>query len=199
MAKKACVPFLTFVTEGARVWRGATVAGEAVMLVQALASVLTQVPVAAAVAWASGADAWCDLRPLLQIQRLPVQLQRPDAAQEALLPWRGSSWRTQWTGCSFFVLPHILWRVTLWRGSSTPWVILWGCARMVEAVLNSKMMRKKNVVGGTDSKGKVGFCRTLHCLSFRVQPWHPCLFKTNDQRTLFSSHRSPTFCHSLSF
>lgn len=67
--------FLTFVAERAGVCRGPAVAGKAIVLVQAPAMVLTQVPVAAAVAWASGPDARCDLGPLLQIQRLPVQLQ----------------------------------------------------------------------------------------------------------------------------
>lgn len=71
--------------EGAGEGREAAVAGEAAVILHTAAVILAQVPVAAAVSGTSGRHSGRDLRPLLQIQSLPVQLQRANAAQEALL------------------------------------------------------------------------------------------------------------------
>ncbi len=83
----------TFVAEGAGEGREAAVAGEAAVILHTAAVILAQAAVAAAVSGTSRRHSGRDLRPLLQIQSLPVQLQRANAAQEALLSGRRSSWR----------------------------------------------------------------------------------------------------------
>ncbi len=83
----------TFVAEGAGEGREAAVAGEAAVILHTAAVILAQTAVAAAVSGTSRRHSGRDLRPLLQIQSLPVQLQRANAAQEALLSGRRSSWR----------------------------------------------------------------------------------------------------------
>lgn len=83
----------TFMAEGAGEGREAAVAGEAAVILHTAAVILTQAAVAAAVSGTSSRHSGRDLRPLLQIQSLPVQLQRANAAQEALLSGRRSSWR----------------------------------------------------------------------------------------------------------
>ncbi len=85
--------FSTSMAEGAGEGREAAVAGEAAVILHAAAVILAQAAVAAAVSGTSGRHSGCDLRSLLQIQSLPVQLQRANAAQEALLSGRRSSWR----------------------------------------------------------------------------------------------------------
>lgn len=77
--------------EGAGEGRGAAVAGEAAVILHTGAVILAQAAVAAAVSGASGRHSGRDLRPLLQIQSLPVQLERANAAQEALLSGSCSS------------------------------------------------------------------------------------------------------------
>lgn len=75
-------------TEDPRVRREPTVALEAVDLLHAAAVVLAEGAVAAAVTRAARSDSRRDPRPLLQVQGDAVQLQRADAAPEALLPGR---------------------------------------------------------------------------------------------------------------
>lgn len=76
---------LTFVAERPVVRRTGAVAGVAVVLLHALASVLAVRPVAGAVARAPGFEPGGDLRSFFQVQGHPVHPQRADAAQEALL------------------------------------------------------------------------------------------------------------------
>lgn len=72
--------------------RGAAVAAEASVSLQAAALVAAEGAVAAAVTRAPGSDPRCDPGPLLQVQRDSVQLQGADAATEALLPGRSAAW-----------------------------------------------------------------------------------------------------------
>lgn len=76
---------VTFLTEGSSVGREAAVTGEACVPLHTAATVLAQAPIAAAVSRTAGPHTGGDLRPLLQVQRLPVQLQGSDASQESLL------------------------------------------------------------------------------------------------------------------
>lgn len=80
-------------TEGSSEGWETAVAGEAVVILHTGAVILAQVPIAAAVSGTSRRHFGRDLCPLLQIQRLPVQLQRTNAAEKSFLPGSGSSWR----------------------------------------------------------------------------------------------------------
>lgn len=72
--------FRTFMTEGSGVRREAAVAGEAVVILHTGAVILAQAAVAAAVSGTAGSHSGRHPRPLLQIQSLPVELQRTNAA-----------------------------------------------------------------------------------------------------------------------
>ena len=79
-------------TEGSSEGRGAAVTGEALWPLLAAASVDAQRAVGAAVSGAAGPDPRGDGGPRLQVQGDPVQLQRAQAAPEALLPGRRAAW-----------------------------------------------------------------------------------------------------------
>ena len=79
-------------TEGSSEGRGAAVTGEALWPLLAAASVDAQRAVGAAVSGAAGPDPRGDGGPRLQVQGDPVQLQRAQAAPEALLPGRRATW-----------------------------------------------------------------------------------------------------------
>ena len=86
---------VTCVAEDSSVRRQAAVAVEAVDSLHTAASVLAERAVAAAVTRAAGSDPGCDPGPLLQVQGDAVQLQRANAAPEALLPGRCASCKCQ--------------------------------------------------------------------------------------------------------
>lgn len=67
-------------TEGSSEGWETAVAAEAAVILHTDAVILAQVPVAAAVSGTSRRHSGRDLGPLLQIQRLPVELQRTNAA-----------------------------------------------------------------------------------------------------------------------
>lgn len=79
---------LTSFTEGSGGGRRAAVAGEAAASLHAAPTVPAEGAVAAAVTRAPGPHARGYPRPLLQVQRDAVELQRADAATEAPLPGR---------------------------------------------------------------------------------------------------------------
>ena len=86
---------VTCVAEDSSVRRQAAVAVEAVDSLHTAAPVLAERAVAAAVTRAAGSDPGCDPGPLLQVQGDAVQLQRANAAPEALLPGRCASCKCQ--------------------------------------------------------------------------------------------------------
>lgn len=85
-SRQGTARILTVGAERPRIRGEGAVTPEPAGLFSASPSIATQLPVAAAVAPAAGLHSGSDLGSLLQVQGQPVQLQRPDASQEAPLP-----------------------------------------------------------------------------------------------------------------